>query len=165
MLERYHNIGGHLRLDPEGTLTSYADAQATIADLQGQLKALNSSTDNAIASMRKTAQEAEFRAIQAEQRVGQLEAIQAIDLKNNNEYREKLATLQADHATLLGLVRKITPSAVVAARNYIVPCYCKDKNASCTAHGKYYVDRAVLEALDGLLAIASLPAPPAQGGA
>lgn len=37
MLERYHNIGGHLRLDPEGTLTSYADAQATIADLQRQV--------------------------------------------------------------------------------------------------------------------------------
>ena len=33
-MERYHVIGGHLRLDQEGTVTSYADAQATIAALE-----------------------------------------------------------------------------------------------------------------------------------
>jgi len=62
-MERYHVIGGHLRLDPEGTVTSYDDAQ---------------------------------RALDAErEKVAKLEKIQAIDLKNNNEYREQLATLQA----------------------------------------------------------------------
>jgi len=29
-MERYHVIGGHLRLDPEGTVTSYADAQRAL---------------------------------------------------------------------------------------------------------------------------------------
>ena len=39
-MERYHVIGGHLRLDQEGTVTSYADAQATIAALQSEVKDL-----------------------------------------------------------------------------------------------------------------------------
>ena len=41
------------------------------------------------------------RALDAErERVAKLEKIQAIDLKNNNEYREQLATLQAQLAAL-----------------------------------------------------------------
>ena len=34
-MERYQVVG-HLRLDPEGTVTSYADAQATVEALQAQ---------------------------------------------------------------------------------------------------------------------------------
>ena len=38
-MERYQVVG-HLRLDPEGTVTSYADAQAQIETLQAQVKEL-----------------------------------------------------------------------------------------------------------------------------
>lgn len=38
-MERYHVIGGYLRLDPEGTVTSYADAQRALAALQAQVQA------------------------------------------------------------------------------------------------------------------------------
>jgi len=87
MLERYHNIGGHLRLDPEGTLTSYADAQATIADLQGQVEAARKKVEemNAWVSAMSTANiatmthtsEMQERALEAEQRVAQLEGERA----------------------------------------------------------------------------------------
>lgn len=36
-MERYQVVG-HLRLDPEGTVTSYADAQATVEALQAIIK-------------------------------------------------------------------------------------------------------------------------------
>lgn len=153
-----------------------ADAQATIADLQGQLKALNSATDNAIASMRKTAQEAESRAIQVEQRVAQLESwrdgvVKAFveaplewspDLgaqhipsslpqifKNMKDYADRLTTLQADHARVLGLVQEIKE----AFDGDVHQCErCGEADPLTT----FDIYKTVCEA-------ASLPAQPAQG--
>jgi len=44
-MERYHVIGGHLRLDPEGTVTSYADAQRALDALQAQLRHMTKERD------------------------------------------------------------------------------------------------------------------------
>ena len=40
-MERYHVIGGHLRLDPEGTVTSYADAQRALDAEREKVKRLS----------------------------------------------------------------------------------------------------------------------------
>ena len=181
MLERYDVIISEGAPDPmlpqvEGDWVRYADAhEATIADLQGQVKLANIDQANV---------EAERNDLQ--QRVDQLEGelqeyIQAATNEPINEPLTygalkaarfvakrafaELTKLQADHARVLGLVRKIVPSIVVATRNYTVRCYCGDKNVPCKAHAKYYVDRAAVAVLDELLEAASLPAQPAQGGA
>jgi len=82
------------------------DAQATIAALQARVQELeqwvqDQSTAN-LETMRHT-DEMQSRALEAEQqltqRTAELEAAkasQAIDLKNNNAYREQVATLQAE---------------------------------------------------------------------
>ena len=44
-MERYHVIGGHLRLDPEGTVTSYADAQRALDAEQEQILSLGIKLD------------------------------------------------------------------------------------------------------------------------
>ena len=94
-----------------------ADAQATIAALEQRVKELkqwvqDQSTAN-LETMRHT-DEMQSRALEAEQqltqRTAELEAAkasQAIDLKNNNAYREQVATLQAELERVRGLVKAL----------------------------------------------------------
>ncbi len=99
MLERYHNIGGYLRLDPEGTLTGYADAQATIADLQGQAKDYQACRDVLDSTV--------LELTQVQQRVAQLEADNRTYINERHENMKTIETLQADHARVLGLVQAL----------------------------------------------------------
>jgi multidrug resistance efflux pump len=54
-MERYHVIGGHLRLDPEGTVTSYADAQRALDDAQATVEALQQERDRLRAALEQLA--------------------------------------------------------------------------------------------------------------
>ena len=57
------------------------------------------------------------RALDAErEKVAKLEKIQAIDLKNNNEYREQLATLQAQLADRDAMILQMGEQAAVLAK-------------------------------------------------
>ena len=57
------------------------------------------------------------RALDAErERVAKLEKIQAIDLKNNNEYRQQLATLQAQLADRDAMILQMGEQAAVLAK-------------------------------------------------
>ena len=124
--------------------TTLADAQATIADLQGQVEAARKKVEemNAWVSAMSTANiatmahtsEMQERALEAEQRVAQLEAWQDgvvkafVDaplewspslgvphiptclpqiFRNMKDCADKLTTLQADHARVLGLVQAL----------------------------------------------------------
>ena len=69
-MERYHVIGGHLRLDQEGTVTSYADAQATIAALEETI--LKMGENAAVVAKDAMAAKEQVAALQA--RVRELEA-------------------------------------------------------------------------------------------
>ena len=125
MLERYNGI----EPDPEGAYVLHADAQATIADLQGQVKLANIDQANV---------EAERNDLQ--QRVAQLEGENGKLYEERNRMRDMLnriaaipeidegyhapfeeciadgvealvdeyAALKADHARVLGLVEAAT---------------------------------------------------------
>ena len=101
-MERYRGkTGDDITLDPDGDIVLYADAQATIAALQADNRTyINERHDN----MKQIEQ------LQADlaERTAELEAAkasQAIDLKNNNAYREQVATLQAELERVRGLVK------------------------------------------------------------
>ena len=83
-------------------------------------------------------------------------AVDALRLATST-LEEKYAELSMNHATLRGLVEKLHPSLLVAARNYITQCYCKDKNVPCTKHDAFYVEREHLEPLQQLLDSRTLP--------
>ena len=60
------------------------------------------------------------RALDAErEKVAKLEKIQAIDLKNNNEYREQLATLQAQLADRDAMILQMGKQAARLAKDGI----------------------------------------------
>ena len=101
-MERYRGkTGDDITLDPDGDIVLYADAQATSAALQADNRTyINERHDN----MKQIEQ------LQADlaERTAELEAAkasQAIDLKNNNAYREQVATLQAELERVRGLVK------------------------------------------------------------
>jgi len=125
-----------------------SEAEATIADLQRQVEAWH-----------KRLQEADeaYYAVgelndALQQRVAQLESMLAEEHPGLDEVCDKLTTLQADHATLLGLVMKLP----VVPTN-VLPNYMKDMRQ---------YDKHDYSAFSALLEYrASLPAQPAQGGA
>ena len=106
LLNLSDQLGEALPSDKFTPMVKAADAQATIAALEQRVKELkqwvqDQSTAN-LETMRHT-DEMQSRALEAEQqltqRTAELEAAkasQAIDLKNNNAYREQVATLQAE---------------------------------------------------------------------
>ena len=219
MLERYSVIGGHLRLSQDGTVTSYADAQATIAALQQRVAQLESGcevcrkrydnlstqystlqADHAtlmgqltkweeIASLRfagdhKFVKEMELLKVEnnaLQQRVVQLEGerdkyrsvlegaeYQELDrlltepIENCRRVGELAAhrtkVIQADHATLLGLVRETVQFFESNFENAGLELCGLMGGRDITHTGQ-----RLNELIEQLAA--SLPAQPAQGGA
>ena len=187
MLERYDVIISEGAPDPmlpqvEGDWVRYADAQATIADLQGQVKEAQerlSLCEHELGSVRID------RAI-LQQRVAQLEGendsikrdtASMIDVATNR-LKEELRDLQADHARVLGLVQE---------REYEIKrriwqmhgsrmghqLYGDDGRLDCNTCFRKYSDESLetvygFEIYDANILFAkaaSLPAQPAQGGA
>jgi len=122
-------------------------AQATIADLQEKIAVERANKESAVACVDRDVKK--ISALQ--QRVAQLESMLAEEHPGLDEVCDKLTTLQADHATLLGLVMKLP----VVPTN-VLPNYMKDMRQ---------YDKHDYSAFSALLEYrASLPAQPAQGG-
>jgi len=126
--------------------TTLADAQATIADLQGQLDAsLNE------ARILRKCQENQKRTIETyQQRVGQLEAGCEVCRKRYDNLSTQYGTLQADHARVLGLLAQVTEIADMMLKG----TECEHDVGLCSCEHRRIVKQAQR----------SLPAQPAQGG-
>mgnify|MGYP000098883620 CR=1 FL=1 len=192
MLERYNGI----EPDPEGAYVLHADAQATIADLHGQVKAAQAQHEDMVTRNKILRDRPDLppdraewhdRFVKLQQRVAQLEGenakweascnlVEAV--MERNKLKTELTTLQADHATLLGLVQE---------REYEIKrriwqmhgsrmghqLYGDDGRLDCNTCFRKYSDES-LETVYGFelydanvlcAKAASLPAQPAQGGA
>ena len=133
--------------------------QATIADLQGQVDAANTDFEsfarNCAGDIERLKEERDnerTNGLVLQQRVAQLESMLAEEHPGLDEVCDKLTTLQADHATLLGLVMKLP-----GVPTNVLPNYMKDMRQ---------YDKHDYSAFSALLEYrASLPAQPAQGGA
>jgi chromosome segregation ATPase len=90
-MERYHVIGGHLRLDPEGTVTSYADAQRAIDAEREKVAFLEKKNANLV------------------------EASNLV-LKVKADQDEQLATLQAQLADRDAMILQMGEQAAVLAK-------------------------------------------------
>jgi len=135
MLERYRVTHWGLIADPDGELVKYAEAQATIADLQGQLKAAKAPRmyDCGSCAIGKG----------FEQRVAQLE-------KERDAFESHAIDLQADHARVLGLLAQVTEIADMMLKG----TECEHDVGLCSCEHRRIVKQAQR----------SLPAQPAQGG-
>ena len=108
-MERYHVIGGHLRLDQEGTVTSYADAQATIAALQSEVKdlkewlaAYKQSLELAQSSLTQRTAERDT----ARRRVDELEAREVDVVLLRDDLEQRTAELEAANDKVQFLEKK-----------------------------------------------------------
>ena len=158
-----------------------ADAQATIADLHGQVKAAQAQHEDMVTRNKILRDRPDLppdraewhdRFVKLQQRVAQLEGenakweascnlVEAV--MERNKLKTELTTLQADHATLLGLVRKFS-------NHWPKQIHCHESAGNWSLSGipitfwKYEDAKAFLDLLN-MLDTASLPAQPAQGGA
>lgn len=163
-----------------------ADAQATIADLQGQVEAARKKVEemNAWVSAMSTANiatmthtsEMQERALEAEQRVAQLDGendsikrdtASMIDVATNR-LKEELWDLQADHARVLGLVRAL-PVAERKVKVRADGIFRSHLTVKMVGIGDEMTLSGTPELIKQIAALlqyrASLPAQPAQGGA
>lgn len=144
--------------------TTLADAQATIADLQGQLDAsLNE------ARILRKCQENQKRTIETyQQRVGQLEAGCEVCRKRYDNVSTQYGTLQADHARVLGLVRAL-PVAERKVKVRADGIFRSHLTVKMVGIGDEMTLSGTPELIKQIAALlqyrASLPAQPAQGGA
>jgi len=97
-MERYHVIGGHLRLDPEGAVTSYADAQRALDAEREKVKEL-------------VANQAEYEKCTDEQ-------ITALN-QGCLDYEKQIATLQAQLADRDAMILQMGKQAARLAKDGI----------------------------------------------
>lgn len=162
MLERYRVTHWGLIADPDGELVKYAEAQATIADLQGQLKAAKAPRmyDCGSCAIGKG----------FEQRVAQLEADNRTYINERHENMKTIETLQADHARVLGLVQALPVAGLPVEHARSDDFVVLQANGEWMVHTyNYWAKFATEDEARAYIALleyrASLPAQPAQGGA
>ena len=136
--------------------------QATIADLQGQLKAAKAPRmyDCGSCAIGKG----------FEQRVAQLEADNRTYINERHENMKTIETLQADHARVLGLVQALGVVGLPAEHTRPDDFILLKTGEGWMAHTyNYWAKFATEEEARAYIALleyrASLPAQPAQGGA
>ena len=136
--------------------------QATIADLQGQLKAAKAPRmyDCGSCAIGKG----------FEQRVAQLEADNRTYINERHENMKTIETLQADHARVLGLVQALGVVGLPAEHTRPDDFILLKTGEGWMAHTyNYWAKFATEEEARAYIAVleyrASLPAQPAQGGA
>lgn len=152
-MERHNGI----EPDPEGAFVYYADHQQTVERLEQQVAQLREERDKLLDA------EVELNARQFCEFAHEIALpgtrlpASPSDMISWGKFKEVVEALATAHTTLRGLVEKLHPSLLVAARNYITQCYCKDKNVPCTKHDAFYVEREHLEPLQQLLDSRTLP--------
>ena len=144
-MERYHVIGGHLRLDPEGTVTSYADAQRALDAEQEQILSLGIKLDTSNGI-----------------RNGMSETIATL--------QAQLRQVEGDRQTLRQLVEALPVAGLPVEHARSDDFVVLQANGEWMVHTyNYWAKFATEEEARAYIALleyrASLPAQPAQGGA
>jgi hypothetical protein len=119
---------------------------ATIADLQGQIAVERANKESAVACVDRDVKK--ISALQ--QRVAQLEMDNRTYINERHENMKTIEALQADHATLLGLLAQVTEIADMMLKG----TECEHDVGLCSCEHRRIVKQAQR----------SLPAQPAQGG-
>ena len=115
-MERYQVVG-HLRLDPEGTVTSYADAQATVEALQAIIKQMGEQA--ARLAKDGMAAKAQVEALQRERDEARRKYHEAMDIMSawkNIDHAEAVARLLEANKALDAEREKV--ARLEAAANY-----------------------------------------------
>ena len=134
--------------------TTLSDAQATIADLQGQIAVERANKESAVACVDRDVKK--ISALQ--QRVAQLEMDNRTYINERHENMKTIEALQANYDRVLGLVQALP----------VVPTELSDTVRARHVVAYIYVGREQIGLVDPIEALlkyrASLPAQPAQGG-